>query len=243
MTVSKKLLEMVAIGDIINQCNEKHQLSLLYDKYKYHNHPYIFYCVANKFLILKCYQEAKDPLLEAVRFGNKYPSEFYDDMYLSDCVGQCLSNLVIYYSFEQSEAEKITSLAYLFLSKCIDLVENSRNPHNVAHDSLRTRARLLNDNENPFAVQSLMLNLGLAILREPFVISDFYYCSIVNGAPLNELANARRIHYSLEDISIAGKDADDYTLEEMAILGKHRHKELFQVLEEKYIKGEYNIAL
>ena len=243
MTVSNKLIEMVSIGDIITQCNEKYQVSILYEKYKHHNHPYIFYCVANKFLILKCYQEAKEPLLEAARFGNKYPSEFYDNMYLSDCVGQCLSNLVIYYSFEQSEAEKITSLAYLFLSKCIDLVENSLNTNNVAHDSLRTRARLLNDNENPFAVQSLILNLGLGVLREPFVISDYYYCSISSESPFNMLESARKTHAWLEDISVAGKDADDYTLEEMAILGKHRHKKLFQVLEEKYIKGEYNIAL
>ena len=242
MTVSNKLIEMVSIGDIINQCNEKYQVSILYDKYKHHNHPYIFYCVANKFLILKCYQEAKEPLLEASRFGNKYPSEFYDNMYLSDCVGQCLSNLAIYYSFKQSEAEKITSLAYLFLSKCINLVENNPNP-NVAYDSLRTRARLLNDNNNDFAVQSLIFNLGLAILREPFVISDFYYCSIANESPFNESESARRIHYSLEDISISGKDADEYTLEEMAIIGKRRHNQLFHILEEKYINGEFNILL
>ena len=72
-----------------------------------------------------------------------------------------------------------------------------------------------------------------------FSVVDFQ-----SGSPhQNALQSARRIHQNLDDITIGGKDADEYSLLEISEFGEKRHLRLFKKLEEKFKTGMFNLTI
>ncbi|MBL0300086.1 MAG: hypothetical protein IPQ23_00055 [Cytophagaceae bacterium] len=137
------------------------------------------------------------------------------------------------------KAYSATLLAYVYLSRSIEQRGID------AWDSYRSRAQLFKYNKNPnVGLTIIMNNLGMGVLIEPFIISDYYFASQALRSPhKNTLQSAKSIHQWLENISVGGKEADEYSLSEMADFGKKRHNVLFKILEEKYKKGELNMTL
>lgn len=230
--------EIIALTDIIQNCSDLATLTHIYNQKGDYNNPQISYAFGVSFIIHGDKSRAKKALSKGASFGLKYPCDFYDHPFI-DAVGQCFALLVTQFPLPFADkAISATSLAYIYLSRCIE--QSGRE----AHDSYRSRALLFKDNENPMVGQSIIMNnLGMGVLIEPFIISDFYFASQASGSPhQNALESARRIHQGLEDITIGGKDADDYSLSEMAEFGEKRHYVLFKTLEEKYKKGELNMT-
>ncbi len=88
-----------------------------------------------------------------------------------------------------------------------------------------------------------MSNMGMSTIIDPFVISDLYFASQATDSPYqNAYHDAKKLHNNLDDITIAGKDADDYSLEEMAQLGEKRHFALFETLEKKFMQKEFDLT-
>ena len=230
--------EIYALADAIMGYSDLAALTNFYNKKGDYNNPQVSFAFAVAFLNLGDKTIAKKALTKGASFGFKYPCVLYNDSFI-DAVGQCFMLLVTKYSLSLDKAISATSLAYIYLSRCIEIGGID------AYDSYRSRALLFKDNENPMAGQNLiMANLGFGVLVEPFIISDFYFASQSTESPHQyALQSARRIHQGLEDMTIGGKDADDYSLSEMADFGAKRHYVLFKKLEEKYKKGELNMTL
>ena len=76
--------------------------------------------------------------------------------------------------------------------------------------------------------------LGLSSMKEPLVICDYYYAGQgFDDNPkekYNCQARAIKIHQGLEDLSIGGRDADEYSLAQMAEIGEGRHNIIYDRL-------------
>lgn len=231
--------ELLEISVQIRDCENFDSLVLLYRKYENYNHPLIYGNFGISFLINDESQLAKGALIKGAIFGLTFPSSLYNSS-LIDCVGQCLSLLLTQYPVENLElATKVTALAYIYHSRSIELLPRE------AFDSYKTRALLFMHTENNIINRSLIgNNLGVGALIEPLIISDLFFASQAEQSPHGSLIeDALYFHQGLDDISIAGKDADEYSLIEISELGEKRHHILFKALEERYMNGEFNVSM
>jgi hypothetical protein len=237
-TPTSNFTEVMALGEIMDNCVDIFALNTFYAQKSNYPHPYISNKFGVKFLIRGDKATGKKALIQGASYGIQYPCQLYSNSFV-DSIGQCFALLMTQYPIvDYAKAMKATALGYIYLSRCIEMYPNS------AYDSYRTRALLFKDHENPMVVEHLIMeNLGIGILVEPFIISDFYFTSKLVGNPHQDAIQcAKRIHYSLEDIAVGGKDADEYSLQEIAELGGRRHHSLFKALETKYKNGEYNLG-
>jgi len=208
-------------------------------KYSNVDHPHIHFCIAVRALLLDQKDIAKKFYISGASFGLVYPSQYYDTIF-SDSIGECLAHLITQFSFKIDSVENGAAfdnsikLAYVFLSKCISLYPDK------AYDSYKTRAMLMEEKD----AMNLTLKLGMFVMKDPFVIADYYRASTgYNNDPGTKndcLQSARRIHANLGDVGVGGKDADEYTAQEMTEFGLRRHAALFKVLEDEYKEGKFN---
>lgn len=238
-TPSSNFVEVMALRKVIQECQDLAILNHVYNQMGNFNHPQICYDFGVEFLIKGDKINAKKALIQGAIYGVQYPCSLYGNAFV-DSVGQCLSILMTQFPIADiATAFKVTVLGYIYLSRCIELLPRE------AHDSYRTRALLFNDHENSMLIQSLIMeNVGMGVLVEPFVISDFYFASQATDSPhQSALQSASRIHQGLDDITIGGKDADEYSLSQMAEFGEKRHMKLFKTLELKYKSGAFNLTI
>lgn len=225
---------------IFNATNDKVTLIDLFNKYKSYPHPEICYLLGVMFLNNNINDYSIKALIKGASFGLSHPSNFYNSLY-SDCVGQCYFLLSTNFSIPNNEVSlKLVSLGYLFLSKCIELYPKE------AFDSYRSRALLLSNELNSELIFRFVQSQSTSffVKLEPFIISDCFFSSnSLNSPHQNLMEYAKSYHYSLEDESISGKDANDYTTEELAQLGTERHKDLFQNIEKKYCSNQLYLTL
>jgi hypothetical protein len=89
---------------------------------------------------------------------------------------------------------------------------------------------------------------GPAIM-EVNVLSDYYYGAVGSqnmgyeeDAEL-QYRKACELHSWLEDITVANKDADEYSIEEIAAVGKERNDHIYSKLSEQFKAGGLNVSL
>lgn len=235
---STNLMEIMQMSQMIYSAGSLQALQNIYSKLGNYSHPQICYDFGVSFLIKGNNRLAKEALLKGAHFGIQYPCQLYNHP-LVDSIGQCLSHLMTNFNTgDNKHALKVTELAYVYLSRCIELHPRE------SHDSYRTRAILFSDHENQMIVRGLIMsNAGLSTMKEPYMISDYYFASQATGSPHHSAyESAKQIHYHLDDISVGGKDADEYSLEGLAELGEKRHFLLFKRIEQKYKNGELNMS-
>lgn len=233
------LYKTIALSQLICKTDINTLKQIWSKRNDFNPHPLISNSFGTSFIRAGEKNLAKEAIIEGATFGLKYPCEFYDNVII-DSVGQNLALLVTQFPVVNEEyALKATSLAYIYLSRCIELRTR------LAFDSYRTRAILFKDNKSKYAINSLLLeNLGAGVLIEPFIISDFYYSSQAPNSPHSkDFEFAQIIHSRLDDISISGKDADEFSLRQLAELGENRHKVLFNLLKIKYQSRLLNLSV
>lgn len=236
MKLSNNFNEIMDIECKIHSQIDDYTLDRLYVKYSEYPHPLIHYKFGVAYLIKNQMSKAKKSLFKGAEYGIEHPSELYNDPMI-DSIGQCFSFLVSHFYSKNFEVSfKVTALAYTYLSKCISMMPNG------AYDSYRTRAVLFMEHENKMVLQKFILDYyGLGALYEPFALSDFYISGMIPTNPNNRISleSARKLYHYMDDISINGKDASDYTIKELASIGLGRHKELFKNVERDLLKGEF----
>jgi hypothetical protein len=235
--------EILEFYNSANKCISLDSLNKYYNSIKHIDHPIVHHKIGVKYLIFGDELKAKELLIKGARFGLKYPSEYYNKSVI-DSIGQCLALIVTqFYLLTTDEIYanrdgfyNATCLAYIYLSRAIELNENT------AYDSFRTRAILFKDN-NGFNTISLVLDdiLQRNVIKETFVVSDFYFAASIERNPNknNDMRSAINVHEWFEDISISGRDADEYELSELAEIGKKRHAQLYNLMKPKFINGDF----
>jgi hypothetical protein len=236
---STDVLEIMSLAVEIGNSQDLATLRYLYSQKGNYNHPQICCCFGVAFSIKGDRETAKKAFIKGASYGVQYPCSLYPNA-LVDSVGQCLTFLMMQFPITNHEnAVKATALSYIYLSRCIELHPNQ------SFDSYNARASLLVFHATPSVAQRLILDsLGISFLSEPFIISDFFFAATLPGSPhVQVLQNAKKIHSNLDDMTIGGKDADEYSLNEMAEFGQKRHFTLFKKLEQKYNNGDFDLTM
>ena len=240
------MAQEVAAGEtvrVINATSSPAELRKLSGKFDGVNHPAVQQAFAIKYLMFGQQKESKVFALAGAKHGLKPGNEFYNKM-SCDSIGQCLTLLLTQFelSYSQNTIAKATALAYVHLSKSIKMFGEK------AYDSRRMRAVLLKDHEYEPAVTQFMLANFEGQFKEVLIIADLVksapgYASVSPDVVRESFASAANMQRALGDTTVAGKDADEYTLGELSELGDKRHQMYFSTIEEKFLKNNYNISV
>ena len=172
------------------------------------------------------YQESLDKFKFIIRTELENYNFTYDTVF-SDAVGVSASFLIDkFYKNQNSDYYDLFLIGFCYLSKHLEKCGNQM------CDSLRYRA-YLSDNCQQYAQRFGMKQLNsISVIPIPMTISDY-----VNAAVRYEelgmrdqgnecMQRAFNLHSFLEDITIAGKDADSYLLPEIAEIGSNRLEQI-----------------
>jgi hypothetical protein len=207
------------------------------------------------------YDFAKMQFINAISVGLKYPEEYFNSKW-SHSFGASISFLLAYtdaykflknkdgnwHSSNYKDLKKAMVVAYLFISNCI------KKNKNIMGDSHAERSLLLMEKNmiwGRILVEEYRHLLGSTSKQDSSVLTIYdnvmaakFYQSVghVNMGNKN-LMVARNTHNLLEDIAIAGKDANRYSLNEIAELGRRRHNRIFDTLSANYSSEIANLDL
>jgi hypothetical protein len=226
-----EVMNLFNIQDEIHSCHDNQTLSRLISKYGSSNNPDTLYHLGVRCFLQDKKEDAFNILKKGASYGLKVPNEYLDSIF-SDSIGQCffhISNTL------KKGTEKDFVYAYFYLSNCTRLSKDS-------YDSFKSRAILIN--ENPLYSTRLISDyLGLSAIKDPLVIADYYYAGQGFDDNPREKSNCRNraqsMHQRLEDLTVAGRDADEYSLAEMALVGEARHNAIYTKLLNDILMHKY----
>lgn len=205
-----------------------------------HPSPILLSYVGCKLFNLSKTNLAKDVFYKIIRNDVNYPGKYFGSKIMLNSVGQAFMELATKYEFESKEVSyKLTSLAYLYLSKSINELSLV---NGESYDSYHSRASLFWSKKNENAILKIIMNYIPGSIYHVFPICDYYNSSIQHNTQYNEFKLANTIHNWLDDMVVGGKEASDYTLEEMSKLGYDKHKILYSLILADYYKGKFNIS-
>lgn len=175
---------------------------------------------------------------------NKY--RYWDSSSIHS-VGDSLFLLLKHYFSEDIPFDKFTFSAFNLSYLCLS--NNIYNFPDTSCDSYFKRALLLHNGSLGKGMLTMGLvqgSIGLSASTAPLIINDFYssgkiYISEYNmrAQGQNLIERAKRIHHNLDDMAIDGKDACDYSIEDISKIGRMRHRDIYSVLLNKYSKKEF----
>ena len=238
MSNNVNILELIQLSELIKNTTNLETLNKIAVRLGDYKHPLIYRDLGTSYFIKGDRTSARKYLIKGAEYGLKYPCIEYDNQFV-DAIGQCLYIILTEFPVDNNNVTyKATLLSYLFLSRCIELYPRE------AQDSYRSRAILFKNHKIPNIIQMILIeNLGGSVLIEPFIISDYFFSAKAKNSPYqNCIALASKIHQNLEDISIAGKDADEYSLNEIAEIGERRHLKLYKKIEQQFISNQLSLT-
>lgn len=140
----------------------------------------------------------------------------------------------------------INSIFNLYQFGYLYLSNHLINFNYMGYNSLELRGRLI-EKYSESAVALSGTYYSIASIPNILAISDYYYASLLyrhigdNSRASTLLSNAQKMHNWLEDISVGGRDADEYSLPELAEIGKKRHEVILLNMKDKYdVKSKIN---
>lgn len=219
-------------------CNSYAVLVNIVEENESLNNPYLYQAAAQWCLLKNLYKEALPYFKKAILYGCEFPNKIWNTQ-MADSVGSSISWILTSYQTDFTE-KPITNLfimGYCYLTNCINLLGDS------AFESLSNRASLMMDISRAIIPESI----PMFHLPQVYAISDIYKSSLglnqhgYTNEAQEKLTYAISIHEWLEDISVAGKDADEYTIQEIVEIGTARHQYLFDLFKKKLLNNEYRI--
>jgi len=230
--------KIISFSQKLYTCRDSYDIEELVDEFKSLDNPYVYQAAAQTCLSLNEYDDALPLFKKAITYGLNFPNKYWGTQ-MSDALGSSMSKILTLFKIGHSgkSIENLYVLGYCYLSNCIEqLGEN-------AFESYQERANLVN--YTPQSIKNEIMPMGA--LFQVYAISDYYFSGqgFRNNGHSSEsykiINTATELHDYLEDISVAGKDADEYSLEEIVEIGKKRHEQLFNSLEKDLKKNKYSI--
>lgn len=224
---------------IVSNANNKLYLNRLYDLYvkKGLSHPFTSYGFGIAFMLLDDHDKAINEYIVCLEYGIKAHNSYYNSLF-SQPIGSAFTNVLLNYETPGMFQMNIMGLAYAFLSN--NIKKNKGCCWDAHYDRGRLFARRISD------ANSLIENYTGAIgaIPIPNIIADYYDAGSTapNNIYKSQIDVAQRLHKSLEDITIGGRDADTYSLIEMVQLGRERHNKLFDSVNENYLNHTLTLS-
>jgi len=229
---------------LLQTCNTEVQLKSIYEKFKEFKNPHVEFRTGETFLAIfknKC--EALPYLISGASYGLD-PKNIYYSNHLSNSIGQCfwylLNNYV--YGFVLSYEYNICCLAYIYLSKCINLIGIQ------ANDSLRSRALLINSRLKKYRVKEFLNEYyykGNDLCTEILSISDYFYSALSfrNDGDINEYN--RCLSWAKENMEkiLSLKQYSPMkmlNLESISEISKQNHEYIFKKMEPDFLRSKFS---
>lgn len=189
-------------------------------------HPHVLYYIAFMLWQHGLHSEARSNFLNVISLEIELDYQNYGTIY-SDSIGISISFLMDKYKdkFQKNTAD-LFQMGYSYLSKHIEIggIEMC--------DSYKYRAYLSDNYSNHASHFALQRLNRTTFVSTPLTISDYFYsCKGYLSNNLNDqvkesMERAKYLHGFLEDITINGKDADEYSLAEITAIGGERNDEI-----------------
>ncbi|QQR86536.1 MAG: hypothetical protein IPJ76_18450 [Flavobacteriales bacterium] len=200
-------------------------------------HPYVHFSLGSRYLYLGKLDNAFYHLLQASSIGVRNKRAYWDTLF-ADSVGSSIAQLFSRELIARIPRDLNTFhlfiSGYMFLSSSIGLYGNK------AYESLANRARMIMSCQHGADITAFLTYGGL---REVLAISDHYRSSLgyaeqgMMDFAVNQKENAGTIHQWLEDISVSGRDANDYQTEELVAIGQQRHDAIVNKIKPEFFDG------
>jgi len=239
LTKANPPLWLLELMGLLKQTQSYQYIPSIYSKYKKYNNPFLDFLIGRWLYLANMNEEAKHFIMKSINSFLTYKSEFWKPIYI-DLWGWFVAYLLLNNAEKLSDdidVYEIYKLDFLHLSCLIRLIPSQ------AHDSYMNRAQLMCYLPG-YGKKLLSEYHSSSAFTEVLAISDYYFASKVfdNVGDPKESQDSRNravnLHTRLGDITVASKNADQYSLSEIAELGKNRNMELYKKLLYNYINGK-----
>ena len=233
--------ELISFTNDVSRVKSVEDLYFLEKKYSNFSNPYKDYLIGfsymnndDDFNSFKCFVNAAE---KGIREPKKYIGSIY-----SDSIGSSISHILTKFQSEKLDSDIRYNLlvnSYFFLSSSINDLGIT------AYESYKNRAELLNKYEDDLTFALIINYLGIGSIPKVLIMSDYFFASqgyIKHGiSDLSQLCLKKSVNlYNwLEDISINGKAADSYSIEEISNIGKNRHEIIYKKLSKDFLDNKF----
>jgi len=217
------------------------------DEYSIYNSPYPNQYLAHAYLMFDHDRKAMKSFVKSASPWLEVPNRYWNSQF-SVSVGSSLSEIINRCKMcdvEDNIAKKVYALSFSFLSRSMEIIRNSEG--GAMMESLFNRGVVSGQNKNNF-LRLVQKYVGYGKMTKVMSFSDFYLSRLEylrygdkEGAA-TAYKNAKKEKDWLEDLSVAGKEANRYTEKELAEIGKSRNEKMYESMKEDILDGEYNIG-
>jgi len=247
---------LIELSNKINSFNSINKIQLFEQQSNISlEHPYAKMLLGYKYSMLNDKKSSLVKFIQCIELELKQDFIFKDTIF-ADSIGLSIANICLDYinnklveDYNDGNKHTIFNfwlLGYFYLSNHLI------NFNYLGYNSLEIRGKLI-ERFNEYASDLSFQYYSFGSIPIVLAISDYYYSSLlykeigdINSS--NRLFNAaKNLHSWLEDISISGRNANEYSLDEIAENGKKRHVAILNNLKDKfeikYRKNDYKELL
>lgn len=237
---SPGLAEILSYSEKIQKCSNLSTLRNLFNENRTFNHPMFFFDFGIAFLQRDDKENAKKALIQGALYGVSYPCDYYNTPFI-DSVGQCISTLLTSFPInDKIKLIKLSALAFIYLSKCIEL-----NP-NLSYDSYKSRGYMMLSLNVDYAIDHFFIpNMPLPGIQILSSMSDLFYAATIDESPhKNWLIKSLEMFELLKNynVSYQGQNVNTYTIEEICEYGYQINQQLFKKIEIDYMNGAFDMT-
>lgn len=221
-------------------------LKKLEEEFSVYDSPYPSYFLASAYRKFGHEKKAVESFVESAAPWLELPNRYWDSQF-SNSVGSSVANIIDRCDLSEVDEELIKmlyALSFSFLSRSIEIIRGIEGIRMM--ESLFNRGLVSGQNRDQF-LYLVQEYVGHGYLTQVMSFSDFYLSHLEylrdgkkERATL-AYENAKREKDWLEDISVAGKEADKYTEEELAKIGVRRNDTMYENMKSDALGGEFNI--
>jgi len=190
------------------------------------------------------YPEADEALsifIKGASMGIKFPSDNWNVTYV-DSIGKCISQILFLSKLKSGDLFfRLFSLAYVYASAVIFKMPASASDSYPLRGSISASCSAV---ANEFYHQYYSNNslIQVFVLADYFTAAKVFHWEGIHSEASKYLDWAKQIHGSIKNIQVAGKEANEYSLEEIANIGMERHIKTYLKVLPLAIDGKFDIS-
>jgi len=185
--------------------------------------------------------EALPIFIKGASMGIRFPRENWNVTYV-DSIGKCISQILFLSKLKSGDLFfRLFSLAYVYASAVIFKMPASASDSYPLRGSISAGCgTVANEFYHQFYSNTSLIQVF--VLADYFTAARVFHWGGIHSEASRYLDWAKQIHCSLKNINVAGKEANEYSLEEIANLGMERHIKTYLKVLPLAINGKFDIS-
>lgn len=241
MNDSKQKFDILTFYDEVMHCQNIETILVVYEKYKNYYDPDVEFYIASTYFNIGLKENSRIYFINAVKYYFRNLTEFWDS-YSTETIGQSLFFLLNDLDLKVSDQTKykLYKISLLCFGRYIEQNKEASLPYIF-------RGTLLQNFDSTYT--NMLMNDVFALpifIPEIFFLSDYYTASLnlkkENKNDYQEYySRADDLHKELEDITVDGRDANEYSLQQISEIGSQRHQYVYEFLKKEYLENQLTL--